>query len=111
MYTLKYKKKIKYFNQTAVGVFSITFNFHNTLHVYSKQLILLFVMCSEYDSAAGVHKLFLMQEQSMFYFHKCYVKKIECTSLLVKIGINYPQAIISMKLMKFSVGHSYYEGR
>ena len=37
---------------------------------------------------------------------------MECTSLSVKIGINYLQAIISMKLLKFySVVHSYHEER
>ena len=28
---------------------------------------------------------------------------MECTSLLVKLGINYPQTIISMELIKFTM--------
>ena len=28
---------------------------------------------------------------------------MECTSLIVKIGMNYPQATITPKLMKFTV--------
>lgn len=34
---------------------------------------------------------------------KWWAKRMECTSLFVKLGVNYPQAIISRKLMKFTV--------
>ena len=36
----------------------------------------------------------------------CRANSMECTSLFVKIGINYLQATISMKLMEFAVLHT-----
>ena len=33
----------------------------------------------------------------------CYVKSLEQIHLSIQLGINYSQAIISMKLMKFTV--------
>ena len=33
-----------------------------------------------------------------FSFYKCFATSIKCASLFVKIGVNYPQAIISMKV-------------
>ena len=50
---------------------------------------------------ADVHKLLLQLERGCFY--KYCAESMECTSLFVKMGINYPQAKISMKLMKFTV--------
>ena len=34
---------------------------------------------------------------------KCCAESVECIFLFVKIGVKYPQAIISMTLMKFTV--------
>ena len=36
-------------------------------------------------------------------FYKCCAKSMECASLFVKSGINYPQTIIMMKLMNLTV--------
>ena len=37
------------------------------------------------------------------FYYVCCAKSMECTSLIVKIGIDYPQAIIRMKQTKFTV--------
>ena len=52
---------------------------------------------------ADVHQLFLLQEHEMFPFNlnKCRARSMECSSLFVQTGVNYPKATISMMLMKF----------
>ena len=52
-------------------------------------LQLMFISCS-------YHK-------NMGCFHFYHVKSLKWISLFVKIGMNYPQAVISTKLMKFAV--------
>ena len=76
----------------------------NIMCLYSHQLILpwgdmlraqthqpMFISCS-YCRRIGRLNLY-----------ECCDKSMECTSLFVKMGINYPQAKISTKLMKFTV--------
>ena len=56
------------------------------------------------DATADVHVLFFLQEHGIFNRYKCCVKKYGMhSSVLVKIGTNYPQALIILKLMKFTV--------
>ena len=50
------------------------------------------------------HELILLQQHGMFNFCKCCAKSMECSPLFcVKMGVNYPQAMISVKRMKLSV--------
>ena len=56
------------------------------------------------DATADVHRLLLLQERGMFWFSSSVMLKVgEIIFLFVKMCMNYPQAIISMKLMKFTV--------
>ena len=53
---------------------------------------------------ANIHQLFLLLKHGMFYLLlSILLKSMECTSVSGKIGTTYPQAIVSMKLMKFTV--------
>ena len=41
--------------------------------------------------------------KKLFDLYNCWAQSMECTSLFVKIGIDYLQAIISKKLVEFTV--------
>lgn len=46
---------------------------------------------------------FLCKNMGCFSLYECCAKNISCTSLFAKIGTNYPLAIVSMNLIKFTV--------
>ena len=55
--------------------------------------------------------LFCARTLAVLNFCKCCAKSMECTSLIVKTCINYPQAIISMNWTEFTVLYRYHEDK
>ena len=77
--------------------------FGNTLHLYSQWLILLLVTCSKQTQRLMFVCCSYCKNMGCFDFRKCSAKSTDCIFVFVKICVHYPQAITSMKLMKFTV--------